>query len=379
MKRLLIDINSVVPYYISGKVSGIGRTTLELIQALAEEKDLPFEIMLYSQNIKGIGGKNTGLPFSCRHLYMRNNGTWNRIIARFPIREWLTRYDIMHIPSNHEYVYRPEKCIFTLHDALFMKMQEAQFGHVKMKQIVPPLMRQCKHIITCSESSKRDIVETMHINPDKITVIYWGVKHDVFFPRNDKTVIQRILTDRFQISRPYFLSVSCGAERKRTDVLLRSYIEFCKQAGVRHDLVLVWSNPPKEISNTVKDCGFSNHIHLLNAVTDEELALLYNGATALFFPSSYEGFGLPVLEAMACGTPVATCRNSSLSEIADDAAIYLEEPVEESMTRVMKRIISNEYPFEELKLKGTNRAAMFRWSKCAKQTIEVYQQCLHDI
>ena len=235
MKRLLIDVNSIVPYYVTGKVTGIGRTTLELIQALAKIPELPFEVTLYSQNMKGIGGRNTGLPFKNKHLYLPHREKVDRLLARFPVREWFTGYDLMHIPHNFEYVYRPDKCVVTLHDALFMKMQESVFEHEKMKQIVPPFMHQCKHIITCSEASKRDIVETMGVNPEKITVIYWGVKHDIFFPQKDKLSVRDKLQSKFKLSNPYFLSVSCNAERKRTDVLVRSYIALSStwSGGIR--------------------------------------------------------------------------------------------------------------------------------------------------
>lgn len=131
MKKLLIDVDSIVPYYVSGKVNGIGRTTLELIQALSKIPNIPFEIELYSQNMKGIGGRNTGLPFKSKHLYLPHRASIDKLLARFPVREWLTGYDLMHIPHNFEYVHRPDKCVVTLHDALFMKMQETAFDHEK--------------------------------------------------------------------------------------------------------------------------------------------------------------------------------------------------------------------------------------------------------
>lgn len=377
MKRLLIDVNSIVPYYLSGTISGIGRTTLELLEALAKMVDeLPFEIMLYSQNMKGVGGKNTGLPFRSRHLYLRHTEFWDRLVAKFALRERLTGYDIMHIPSNNEIVYSPERCIFTLHDALFMKIQEKQFDHSRMTITVPSLMQQCKHIITCSESSKKDIVETMKIDPGKITVTYWGVKHEIFSPQNEKDNVTGLIRKKYTIHAPYLLSVSCGTERKRTDVLVNSYIEFCRHVSVDYDLVLVWSHPPKEILDTIKQNGLSEKIHFLCTIPDKDLSLLYNGATALFYPSMYEGFGLPVLEAMACGTPVVTCNNSSLGEVAGNCAVYLDEPIEESMVEVMKGLHSGIFNTNKLKSDGLKRAAQFTWSECAKKTIQVYQQCL---
>lgn len=377
MKRLLIDVNSIVPYYVTGRINGIGRTTLELIQALAKVPELPFEVVLYSQNMKGIGGRNTGLSFKNKHLYLPHREKIDRLLARFPVREWFTGYDLMHIPHNFEYVYRPDRCVVTLHDALFMKMQESAFEHEKMKQIVPTFMHQCKHIITCSEASKRDIVETMGIQPEKITVIYWGVKHDIFFPLSDKSGVQGKLQSKFKVSNPYFLSVSCNAERKRTEVLVRSYIALSKEQSLSHDLVLVWGNPPTSLLEEVKNSSVANRIHFLKNISDEDLALLYNGAEAMFFPSSYEGFGLPLLEAMACGTPVVTCRNSSLDEIAGDAAIYLEEPISNNLLDVMAQFEQHELNLDSMIEKGLERAALFNWEKTAKDTIQVYSKMLN--
>lgn len=379
MKRLLIDVNSIVPYYVTGKVTGIGRTTLELIQALAKIPELPFEVTLYSQNMKGIGGRNTSLPFKDKHLYLPHREKVDRLLARFPVREWFTGYDLMHIPHNFEYVYRPDRCVVTLHDALFMKMQESAFEHEKMKQIVPTFMHQCKHIITCSEASKRDIVETMGIQPEKITVIYWGVKHDIFFPQSDKSGVQGKLQSKFKVSNPYFLSVSCNAERKRTDVLVRSYIALSNKQTLSHDLVLVWGNPPISLLEEVKNSRVTNRIHFLKNISDEDLALLYNGADAMFFPSSYEGFGLPLLEAMACGTPVVTCRNSSLDEIAGDAAIYLEEPISNSLFYVMRQFELHELELDSMIERGLKRAALFNWGKTAEETVQVYSKMLNLI
>lgn len=379
MKRILIDANPIVPYYVFGKVNGIGRTTLELIQVLAQIDNLPFEVTLYSQNMKGIGGCNTGLPFKNRHVYLPHREKIDKLLAKFPIREWLTGYDLMHIPHNFEYVHRPEKCVVTLHDALFMKIQEKAFKHEKMKLIVPPFIQKCKHVITCSNASKKDIIETMGIPPEKISVIYWGVKHDIFYPQLNKIRVKQELQSKLNIANPFFLSVSCNAERKRTDVLVNSYLTLLKSKQITHDLVLVWGNPPQTLLDEIKRSGFQTRIHFLKNISDTDLALLYNGATAMFFPSSYEGFGLPLLEAMACGTPVVTCHNSSLDEIAGEAAIYLAEPISESLINTLYDIEQNLFDLNMLVEKGIKRASHFTWEKTAIETTEVYSKALNII
>lgn len=376
MKRLLIDVNPAVGYFLNGHVSGIGRTTLELVQALSKLEELPFEVTLFSHNFKGIGAKNLDVPFCKKHLYLRNNPTWNKIISKFPIREWFTGYDLQHITHNFEYVRHPEKCIVTLHDALFMKLQEQAFGHDKMKTIVPPFIRQCKHVVTCSESSKKDIVETMGVDSEKISVIYWGINHQRFRVFGDKADVARKLQEKFQLLSPYILSVSCNAERKRTDRLVRAYIEYGKTNVPQNDLVLVWGNPPQDLLNDIAKSRCRDKIHILKNVSDDDLALLYNGAKVFVFPSVYEGFGLPIIEAMACGTPVVTCKNSSLSEIAQDAAIYLEEPVEQSLVATLVKIEADQFPWDELVAKGLQRAKQFNWQNTARETASVYARCL---
>lgn len=368
MKKLLIDVNSIVPYYVSGKVNGIGRTTLELIQALSKIPNIPFEIELYSQNMKGIGGRNTGLPFRCRHLYLPYRDKVDKLLARIPIREWLTGYDLMHIPHNFEYVHRPEKCVVTIHDAMFFSYPESFLGHDFARANYPKLARRAKAIITCSENSKREIVEYMQIPPEKIAVCNWGINHHLFFPRAH-------VSNKYTGNAPYFLSVSCDIGRKNTISVLRAYELFMKQDPVT-ELVLVWRNPPVEIKEKYLSPRFRNRIHFVSNITDEELASLYSSATAMFFPSKYEGFGLPIAESMASGTPVVTCRNSSLEEVGGNAAIYVDPEDIEAMADWMAQFENGNLDMEAIKERGLAQAAKFTWDACAQKTIDVYKRCL---
>lgn len=368
MKKLLIDVNSIVPYYVFGKVNGIGRTTLELIQALAKIDNLPFEVILYSQNMKGIGGRNTGLPFKNCHVYLPHREKIDKLLAKFPLREYLTRYDLMHIPHNFEYVHCPEKCIVTIHDAMFFSYPEQFLNHDFAKENYPKLARKARAIITCSENSKKEIIEYMQIPREKIFVCYWGINHQLFSPKSKSS-------NKYTGSNPYFLSVSCDIGRKNTISVLKAYEQLLKQAPYHH-LVLVWRNPPIEIQEKYISSQFNNKIHFVSNITDEELSQLYASATAMFFPSKYEGFGLPIAESMACGTPVITCDNSSLREVGGDAAIYVEPEDSDSMTRIMAQFENKELDIESLKRNSILQASKFTWETCAHKTIEVYRKCL---
>lgn len=371
MKKLLIDVNSIVPYYVSGKLNGIGRTTLELINALDNIKeDIPFEIALYSQNMKGIGGKNTCLSFKNKHLYLPHREKYDKFVAKYHIREMLYNYDIMHIPHNFEYVARPDKCIVTIHDAMFFSYPEDAFNPEFAKKYYTEFAKKSKAIITCSESSKKDIVNYMQIPDDKIFVTYWGLDKNLFFPRPRQH-------NKYCGTSPFFISVSCNLGRKNTITVIRAFEVFYKN-NPQHHLVLVWRDLQQEVINEIETLRSKKNIHILRVVSNEELAQLYSDATACFFISLYEGFGLPLLESMGTGTPVVTCRNSSLEEVGGDAAIYVDPYDIKKISEIMENFENCAYDYEVMKLKSLKQASKFTWVDCANRTLEVYKKCMED-
>lgn len=371
-KKILIDANPLVPYFTMGKINGIGRTNMELIQALDMIKEaLPFKIELFTQNLKGISAKKLNTGFKTHHLYLRNIESHNKLSQRFHLRELLSMYDLQHITHNYEMVTDPSKCIVTVHDAFFMKFEVPNFDYSIYKKIYPPFMKACRHIITPSEYSKKDIMETMDIPEEKITVIPWGVDHTSFYRETNQKLISETLKEKFNLSNPYFLSVSCDAGRKRTDKLIEVYLSL---ENPENDLVLVWGGIPQEIWNKIKD---NQKIHVLKNLSNDNLRYLYNCATVSVNPTAYEGFGLPILEAMACGTPVITCNNSSIPEVGGDVAIYIEEPIEKSLLKILSKVDKREIDLSAKIEKSIERASNFTWDRTAKKTVEVYKNQLY--
>lgn len=369
MKRILIDANPSANFLATGHISGISRTNMELIQALSLVRDsLDFEITLYSQNLKGVSAKRLNSGFKTIHSYLRNNSSWNELAKIMRVRELLGRYDLQHITHNFENITDPSKCIVTIHDVMFLSYPEAQVCPECNRRLIPPFARSACHIITISENSKREIMKYMNVSEERISVIHWGIDHKSLYPHC-------VPTNRFCDNKPYFISVSCDTGRKNTISVLRAYQKFALDFP-KHHLILVWRRPSEEAIQLIKEYGLEKRVHFASNISNEELADLYAGATASFFPSLYEGFGLPIAESMACGVPCVTCRNSSLEEVGGEAAIYVDPLDTDAMAEIMANFENHNFDMDVLRQASIIQASKFTWEECAKKTIEVYHKCL---
>lgn len=376
MKKLAIDINSALSYYTLGNHSGIGRTTRELVLALNRQYDtLDFKIVLYSQNTKRATGELLKTQFKSKHLNYPNRSAYKKLFNLFPIKEWLAKHDIIHIPHNADVVFSNSKALITLHDAMFFSYPEEFLNHENARKTVPPLAKACKGIVTCSEASKQDIMEYMNIPGEKITVIPWGVDRNTFFLLEDVHLKELLLT--LGRTTPFFLMVSCDIGRKNTINVMRAFKSLGDSKN-NYTLVLVWKNAPQSILDEFKVLIDQKSIVILETVTDEQLNALYNGAECSFFPSKYEGFGLPVLESFECGTPVVTCNNSSLKEVGGEAAIYVNPDQPEEMTEIMRDFIERRITKAQYFEKVRKQAANYCWDKTAEAYIAFYKKHFLD-
>ena len=208
----------------------------------------------------------------------------------------------------------------------------------------------------------------MDVQEDKITIIPWGCNRQIFYPR-------KVTDNRYCGDEPYFIAVSCDKGRKNTISVVKAFVKFAKN-NPEHNLILVWRAPSDEVLKLREECKLESKIHFASNVSDFELGNLYAGATASFFPSFYEGFGLPIVESMACGVPCVTCRNSSLEEVGGSAAIYVEPLDIDAMAGIMDRFENTDCDMEDLHERSIAQASKFTWENCVAKTIEVYKKCL---
>jgi glycosyltransferase involved in cell wall biosynthesis len=227
-----------------------------------------------------------------------------------------------------------------------------------------------------SEATKNDLIELYDVLADRITVLLSGVDvrfHDV----RDK---ERLLTTRKKYNlgtTPYIFSVGTVQPRKNYGRLIQSLARL-RLSGYDINLVIAggrgWLEDP--IYENIRRTKMENHVHFIGFADEADLPALYSAAYCFAFPSLYEGFGLPVLEAMACGTPVITSNVSSLPEVAGDAAIMIDPYDVEALTHSLQQLLDNQNLYQTLIQKGFERAKLFTWEKSARQLREIYQGLL---
>ena len=238
--------------------------------------------------------------------------------------------------------------------------------------------RLADHILTVSDSTRRDLIQEFNINPEKITVTYEGVGES-FRPLKDTQIIQQTLS-RHQLKSPYFLYVGMIKEHKNIHWLLRLYRKWKKAGKIQSSLVLVGpmdSNYLKKFPEDFKIHSGEGIFHL-PSIPQEDLVALYSGATGLIHPSLYEGFGLTLLEAMACGTPVVALRTGSIPEVAGEAADLVNVDDEKEFERAVCRLESDPNHRTLLSERGIEQAKKFRWQEMAAKTAAVYDRLLQN-
>jgi glycosyltransferase involved in cell wall biosynthesis len=296
-------------------------------------------------------------------------------------KEWLLGpVDLVHsttfcVPS---FRLRPKRLVVTIYDLSFITHPElhlpANVAHCLAGTRLA--IEQADAIIAISEHTRRDLLERLDAPAERITVT--PLAHDPDFARVVDPRRLDAARKRYALPEQFVLFLGALEPRKNLLRLLDAYAAL--PAGLRHDVGLVvagmsgWLNDP--IRERVAELGLDKSVHFPGYVDAGDLSALYSLATALAYPSLYEGFGLPVLEAMACGTPVLTSNVSSLPEVAGDAAMLVDPADVESIAAGLRELLESASRRSALAARGMARAAAFSWDRCARQTLEVYRRAM---
>jgi glycosyltransferase involved in cell wall biosynthesis len=236
------------------------------------------------------------------------------------------------------------------------------------------IARSSHHIITGSEFSKRDIVNTFSISEEKVTVTSYGV--DKRFHVIVDQELKKDMREKYRLNKPFILYAGSIQPRKNIESLLKAYFALRSKKTIQHQLVFTggsgWKN--SRIYELVERSEFKEDAVFLGYIPDNVLPLLYNSADFLVYPSYFEGFGMPVLEAMACGCPVITSNTSSLPEVAGDAGLLIDPYDVSSLEDAIEQLAHDNTLKQSLIEKGLDQSQRFSWERCALQTLNVYDE-----
>lgn len=294
--------------------------------------------------------------------------------------------DVFYITSPFEAqmpVYQKKwlhnvRVVATVYDIIPYVMQNHYFPD--KSNMVPymervEMLRWADRLLVISQSAKDDLVNYLQFSAEKIDVI-WGAAGPQFQKLTINDRDRQLLLDKYRIDSPYIMCTGGDDERKNIAGLIEAFGHLPRELKKRHQLVIVCKLPPAAVdrySSQARSLGLKGRIVLTNFVADEELVQLYNLAELVAFPSKYEGFGLPIVEAWACGTPVLTSNNSSLIQIAGDAAILVDPASAEDIARGLEKALTI-CNLEELAQRGAERLKRFQWPAVARETIRCFKK-----
>ncbi|NJN55659.1 MAG: glycosyltransferase family 4 protein [Anaerolineae bacterium] len=361
---------------------GIGRYTRELVQALTAV-DAQNDYHFFAAKTPTASpvpdpipqAHNVQLhvaPFDERWLYR----LWYRLRLPLAVQRFTGPLDLFHSP---DFVLPPVHgripTLLTVHDLSFVHYPETFPARLVayLNRVVPWSIRRATHILADSQATKDDLTAVWQVAPQKITVLYSGV-HERFHPVADQQK-QTAVRHQYNLgSAPYILAVGTVQPRKNYQLLIRAFQPIAQAQP--HNLVITGGKGwlMEEMMAEVGRQGLDGRVQFAGFVADEDLPTLYSAADLFVFPSLYEGFGLPLLEAMGCGVPVITSNTSSLPEVAGQAAVLLSPHDQEAWTAAMARLLADSLERTQLVAAGFRQVRHFSWEQSAHQLRQLYEQ-----
>jgi len=385
MLKVVVDATPLLP-----NPSGVGFYVYNLIHTLYNLRSQEnFELgIVYQPSLKNWLLRNLSFPENLKpysNLYLLPLPVRvTNLLASFPnplihsFEEGFGYPDIVHGTNYAVYQCRNSKKVMNIYDLTFIKYPNYVNSIVRTyTQRVKQSLKWTDLVLTISESSKQDIVNYLNVEPERIYVTPLASRYDSTY-LNEKVNAQRINPVNYDFYKPYILFVSTIEPRKNITTLISAFNQLKQKYKIEHQLVLIgqkgWRYQP--IFSEIERSPWKDQIHHLNYLSDEMVALFYSRADVFAYPSHYEGFGLPVLEAMTLGAPVVTSNTSSLPEVAGDAALLVDPKDSTNLAEAILRVISDSQLRHELIQKGKERAKLYSWEKTAKATLQAYRSLI---
>lgn len=354
--------------------TGTENYSLQLIQhllTLAEQEGKEHSFVLYcpEKPQQGLfpkdGWQERVIPFP--RLWTHVRLSWEML--------W-DKPDVLFVPAHVIPLVHPKASVVTIHDLGHLYYPETYPKNTLryMTWATEHNVKTARHIIADSEATKRDIVRHFSVSQDRINVVYPGVSP--LFHTNHPPAALAAVRERYGIKGPYILYVGTLHPRKNLERLLEAFVKTKRERGLEEHLVIAgrlgWL--PEGILQRLEEVGEA--VTLAGYVPDSDLPLLYAGATLFVLPSLFEGFGMPVLEAMACGAPVLAADTSSLPEVVGDAGVFFDPHDVNQLAESLVWLCQHPDELDELRAKGLARAQEFTWEEAARRTLQTLESAV---
>lgn len=343
----------------------------------------------------------TDQPLKGELKKMPNN--WQEKVLSWPLKYLWTKIrlswemikdkpDILFIPSHVLPIFFPKKTIITIHDLAYERYPKAysKFSRYYLRKNYKLAVRYAFKIIVPTEFTKKELINLYQADPEKIEVIHLGYNDKIFRVIQNQEEIDRVLK-KYKIRKPYLLFVGRVETKKGVKYLFEAYLKLNKSNDLKLNLVLV--GKPGYGYKEIKDLKLKiKNLIEIGYIDQKDLVYLYNGAEIFIFPSLYEGFGLPILEAMACGIPVIASDLEPIREIlvgkyhdreklgtenfAQMSAVLVPPENPEILAEKIKEVLENQELRQKMISKGLERVKNFSWQKCARETLKVLENML---
>jgi glycosyltransferase involved in cell wall biosynthesis len=299
---------------------------------------------------------------------------FRRLGVDIPLRLREDRPDLLHVQYTGP-LFTKVPLVVSVHDVSFLEHPQyfTRFRAHQLKMTVRRTVERAAAVLTPSEFSRTAILKHYHLDEDKVVAVPNAVSSE--FRLIDRAAAQSSLEKRFGIPGPFVLTVGDLQPRKNHMGLLKAFEEVVRaHPQLTHRLVFVGKETwySKDLHQAVRQSGIADRVHFTGFVEDADLVQFYAACDLFVFPSFYEGFGLPILEAMACGRAVASSDTSAMPEVADGAGILFDPRSQEQMARAIRDLLLDPELRNRMERLGLQRASLFSWQRAAERTLEVY-------
>ena len=361
--RVAFDIHA-----IGRRETGNETYAHELLRAFVEDPADDIELVLY--------GTASQRPRADGLRYRRMIPSWPYL--RIPVVSplWLARdrIDVAHF----QYLappLSPSAIVLTIHDLSFERHPEffPRSMALRLRALVRHFARRAAQVIAVSNATRDDLLDCYDVDADRVTVVHNGAPA-VGAPQDRAKM--RAALHRFGLERPFIACVGNIGHRTNQRRLVAAFARLVGERGVGHDLVLAGKPGygAAAVTDEIAAHGLGSRVHVTGFVTQQELAAIYGLAAFTVYPSLYEGFGLPILESMACGTPVITSSVSCMPEIAGTAAVLVDPLDVDALASAMASLLGNRQLCDDLAARGRERVRQFSWRHAARLTRDVYRR-----